>query len=69
MRGLFKDQSSDRLEQLKRDVALRRYDVDSAVVAEAIVRKLLLVRRGREALASSGADRTRADRPAYPRPS
>jgi hypothetical protein len=56
----------DRLEQLKRDIARHRYDVDAAEVAEAIVWKLRLVRRAREALAaSSGADRTRAARPAH----
>jgi hypothetical protein len=69
MRGLSKEQSSERLEQLKRDIALHQYDVDSAAVADAIVRKLRLVRRGREALASSEAGRSPADRPAYRRAS
>jgi hypothetical protein len=56
----------DRLEQLKRDIALDRYAVDASDVADAIVWKLRLVRRAQEALAaSSGADRTRAARPAH----
>jgi hypothetical protein len=58
-------QRSERLAQLKRDIALHRYEVDAAEVAEAIVRKLRLVRRGLDALsASSEADRTRAGQPA-----
>ena len=55
---------SVRFEQLKREVALHQYDVDAAEVADAILRKLRLVRRGREALANSEADRTPADQPA-----
>jgi hypothetical protein len=55
-------QRSERLEQLKRDIAAREYDVDATEVADAIVRKLRLVRRGLEALsANSEADRIRAD--------
>ena len=58
-------QRSERLEQLKRDIARHQYDVDAGEVADAIVRKLALVRRGLEALsASSEADRTPADQPA-----
>lgn len=59
---------SERLEHLKREIAQRQYTVDAEVVADAIVRKLALVRRGLEALsADSEADRNRADQPA-PRP-
>ena len=62
-------QENERLEQLKREVALHQYEVDAAEVADAIVRKLRLVRRGREALANSEADRTPADQPARRRAS
>ena len=55
-------QRSERLGQLKRDIAAWEYDVDATQVADAIVRKLRLVRRGLEALsANSEADRIRAD--------
>jgi hypothetical protein len=61
-------QRSERLQQLKRDIAAREYDVDATQVADAIVRKLRLVRRGLEALsANSEADRIRADRLAHRR--
>jgi hypothetical protein len=63
-------QRSERLEQLKRDIAAREYDVDATEVADAIVRKLRLVRRGLEALsAKSEADRIRADQLAHRRAS
>jgi hypothetical protein len=63
-------QRSERLEQLKRDIAAREYDVDATQVADAIVRKLRLVRRGLEALsANSEADRIRADQLAHRRAS
>lgn len=59
---------TERLKRLKHQIALRQYDVDPALVAEAIVRKLVLVRRGREALAASPeAGRTHAERPPYRR--
>ncbi len=45
-----------RLKELKQDIALNRYDVDSGAVADAILSKLRLVRRGRLALAAE-ADR------------
>ena len=61
-------QRSERLEQLKRDIAARQYDVDATQVADAIVLKLRLVRRGLEALsANSEADRIRADQLAHRR--
>jgi hypothetical protein len=61
-------QRSERLQQLKRDIAAREYDVDATQVADAIVRKLRLVRRGLEALSTnSEADRIRADRLAHRR--
>lgn len=40
------------MEQLKREIALNRYEVDSAAVADAILDKLRLVRQGRIALTS-----------------
>ncbi len=42
-----------RLNQLKRDIALDRYAPDSGAVAEAILTKLLLVKRARVALSES----------------
>ena len=63
-------QRSERLEQLRRDIAAREYDVDATEVADAIVRKLRLVRRGLEALsANPEADRIRADQLAHRRAS
>lgn len=46
-----------RLKELKRDIALHRYEVDASVVAEAILSKLRLVRQGRLALGVTEADR------------
>ena len=51
--------SRTRLNQLKRDIALDRYDPDPTAVADAILTKLLLVRRGRLALAEGAADQSR----------
>jgi hypothetical protein len=48
-----------RLASLKREIALQSYEVDSAAVAEAILLKLRLVRRGRMAIAAQRGDRTR----------
>jgi hypothetical protein len=47
----------ERVGELKREIALKRYDVDAGAVADAIVSKLMLVRRGRRAL-EGAADRT-----------
>jgi hypothetical protein len=47
-----------RVKELKRDIELRRYDVDSGAVAEAIIRKLRLVKQGRLALAGDVAGQT-----------
>jgi hypothetical protein len=61
-------QRSERLEQLKRDIAAGEYDVNATQVADAIMLKLRLVRRGLEALsASPEADRIRADQLAHRR--
>jgi hypothetical protein len=61
-------QKSERLEQLKRDIAADEYDVNATDVADAIVLKLRLVRRGLEALsANSEADRIQADQLAHRR--
>ena len=43
---------------MKREIALKRYDVDAAAVADAIVSKMRLVREGRRALAETEADRS-----------
>ena len=42
--------STERVDDLKRDIALSQYEVDAYAVAEAIVAKLRLVRSGRLAL-------------------
>jgi hypothetical protein len=52
------DPGTERLNGLKRDIALNQYAVDAGVVAEAILSKLQLVRQGQLALAASAADRT-----------
>lgn len=43
-------ESGEGLKHLKREIALNQYDIDSEAVADAILRKLALVRRGRVAL-------------------
>lgn len=50
---------SERLNTLKQDIALHRYEVDAPAVAEAILSKLRLIKQGHQALAWSEADRTR----------
>jgi hypothetical protein len=50
---------NERMSDLKRAIALNRYDVDSRVVADAILTKVQLVKRCRMALASAEADRIR----------
>jgi hypothetical protein len=45
------------MSDLKRDIALDRYDVDARAVAGAILTKLQLVKRCQAALASADADR------------
>ena len=45
------------MSDLKRDIALDRYDVDSRAVAGAILTKLQLVKRCQDALATCDADR------------
>lgn len=63
-------QRSERLERLKRDIAEHQYDVDAGVVADAILEKLALVRRGLAALsATPAADRIPVDQPATRRAS
>jgi hypothetical protein len=47
------------MSELKRDIALDRYDVDSRAVADAILTKLQLVKRCRMALQTSDADQMR----------
>ncbi len=46
------------MDELKREIALKRYDVDAEAVADAIVAKLRLVKQGRRALEASEADRS-----------
>ena len=52
-------ESRTTLKQLKRDIELDRYDPDPAAVADAILTKLKLVRRGRLALVEGGAGQSR----------
>lgn len=55
------------MSELKRDIALDKYDVDARAVAGAILTKLQLVRRCQLALAVYDADRTRMGG-SHPRP-
>lgn len=48
---------AERLNELKRDIALHAYEVDSSEIAEAILSKLRLVRSARLALAGVEAGR------------
>ena len=50
------------LKQMKREIELNQYDVDPGAVADAILRKLELIRRGRQALGWREAGRTRSPR-------
>jgi hypothetical protein len=52
--------SSERVDELKREIALKGYDIDAGAVADAIVVKMRLVREGRRALAASEADRSQS---------
>jgi hypothetical protein len=52
-------ESRNMLKHLKRDIELDRYDPDPGAVADAILTKLRLVRRGRLALVEGGADQSR----------
>lgn len=58
---------AERLNELKRDIAINAYEVDASEIAEAILRKLRLVRSARLALAGAEADRIPALRPEDPR--
>jgi hypothetical protein len=56
-----------RLTTLRREIALGGYEVDSAAVADAILLKLRLVRRGRAVIAAHRSDRSRgADERSHP---
>ncbi len=46
-------------ERLKWQMTMPEYQVDASAVADAIVQKMLLIKRGREAIAGREADRTR----------
>ncbi len=48
----------ERLNELKREIAIHAYEVEASAIAEAILRKLRLVRYARLALNGSEADRT-----------
>ena len=52
-------EQKERMSELKRDIALDRYDVDSRAVAGAILTKLQLVKRCQMVLQTSDADRMR----------
>jgi hypothetical protein len=56
-------ESGERLKTLKRDIAAQQYEVDAGLVADAIISKLRLVKRGQAALASGEADRIRESGP------
>ncbi|MET0958573.1 MAG: hypothetical protein ABWZ18_08685 [Solirubrobacterales bacterium] len=58
--GEGREPSQGRLSELKREIELQRYAVDSAAVADAILSKLRLVKQGREALSGDPADRSPA---------
>ena len=47
-----------KVDTLKREIALKRYDVDAGAVADAIVAKMRLVKQGRRALAADVTDRS-----------
>ena len=49
---------TERVVELKREIALKRYDVDASAVADAIVAKMRLVKQGRRALAADPVDRS-----------
>ena len=51
----------ERVKELKREIAINHYEVDAGAVADAILAKLLMVKRCRDAIAGE-ADQT-------PRPS
>jgi hypothetical protein len=49
------ERRAERLKDLRREIASDRYEVDAEAVADAIVSKLLLVRRGRGELTAAPA--------------
>ena len=49
---------AERLNELKREIAIDAYQVEAGEIAEAIVRKLRLIRSARLALAGVEADRS-----------
>jgi anti-sigma28 factor (negative regulator of flagellin synthesis) len=51
-------EATGRLEELKRDIESNGYDVDAPAVADAILRKIRLLRRTRAVAAANGAGRT-----------
>jgi hypothetical protein len=54
-------ETTGRLKDLKRDIQHNGYDVDSRVIADAILVKLRLVRQGRQALSGFEAGRSHPD--------
>ena len=52
-----------KVNDLKRDIAINRYEVDAGAVADAIVRKLDLVRRGRQVLLAREAGHSQPPAP------
>lgn len=58
---------AERLGELKREIAIDAYEVDPKEIAEAMLRKLRLVRSARLALAGGDDDRTPRPGPPAPR--
>ena len=53
--------------EVKREIGLKRYDVDAGAVADAIVAKMRLVKQGRRALAMDAVDRSQTTGGLYSR--
>ena len=46
------------MNDLKRDIAMNRYEIDAGAVAAAIISRLAVLRRSQEALRADGAGRS-----------
>jgi Anti-sigma-28 factor, FlgM len=55
---LTKKQGSEEVSQLKQRVSLRTYEVDASRVADEMITKMRLLRRGRQALGGAGRSRS-----------
>lgn len=58
---------AERLIELKREIAIDAYEVDAGAIAEAILRRLALVKSARLALAGTAVDRIPRPQPENPR--